>query len=56
VATGGGRRDTKATVSDFENFEAWSNGIGEDGIGKPAMATWRSQDLPASGPMPVQIN
>jgi Rieske Fe-S protein len=45
----------KVNVSDFEDYETWGNGIGKDGIGKPAMATWRSQDVPASGTMPVQI-
>ena len=42
-------------IDDFADYESWGNGVGEDGIGKPALATWRSQDVPASGTMPVQI-
>jgi len=42
-------------VDDFSDYESWGNGIGDDGLGKPAMATWRSQDVPSSGTMPVQI-
>jgi Rieske Fe-S protein len=42
-------------VSDFADYETWGNGIGKAGIGKPAMATWRSQDLPPSETIPVQV-
>jgi Rieske Fe-S protein len=45
----------KVNVDDFEDYESWGNEIGQSGVGKPAMATWRSQDVPASGTMPVQI-
>jgi Rieske Fe-S protein len=45
----------RVNVDDFSDYASWGNGIGEDGLGKPAMATWRSQDVPASGTMPVQI-
>ncbi|MFC7079982.1 ubiquinol-cytochrome c reductase iron-sulfur subunit [Halorussus caseinilyticus] len=45
----------RVNVEDFSDYETWGNGIGEDGLGKPALATWRSQDVPASGTMPVQI-
>ncbi|MFC4551441.1 MULTISPECIES: ubiquinol-cytochrome c reductase iron-sulfur subunit [Halorussus] len=45
----------KVHVDDFSDYETWGNGIGVSGIGKPALATWRSQDVPASGTMPVQI-
>ena len=42
-------------VDDFSDYETWGNAVGQDGVGKPAMATWRAQDIPASGTMPVQI-
>jgi Rieske Fe-S protein len=42
-------------VDDFSDYATWGNEVGADGLGKPAMATWRSQDVPASGTMPVQI-
>lgn len=45
----------KLNVSDFKNYESWGNDIGKDGIGKPALATWRSQDLPPQETIPVQI-
>jgi Rieske Fe-S protein len=45
----------KVNISHFEDYETWGNGIGKSGLGKPALATWRSQDVPASGTMPVQI-
>ncbi|MFB6201182.1 MAG: ubiquinol-cytochrome c reductase iron-sulfur subunit [Halorhabdus sp.] len=30
-------------LSDFEDYETWSNDIGRGGLGKPAKASWRSQ-------------
>jgi len=45
----------KVHIDDFEDYETWGNGIGKSGLGKPALATWRSQDVPASGTLPVQI-
>ncbi|WP_435157291.1 ubiquinol-cytochrome c reductase iron-sulfur subunit [Haladaptatus sp. DFWS20] len=42
-------------IDDFEDYESWGNGIGKSGLGKPATATWRSQDVPASGTIPVQL-
>jgi Rieske Fe-S protein len=45
----------RVNVEDFQDYEEWGNDIGQSGIGKPAMATWRSQDVPPSGTMPVQI-
>lgn len=45
----------KINISDFEDYETWENGIGDGGLGKPAMATWRSQDVTPAGTMPVQI-
>lgn len=35
-------------VSAFSDYATWGNGVGTDGLGKPAMATWRSQ-----GPVPT---
>jgi Rieske Fe-S protein len=43
----------RINVSDFDDYETWTNGIGEAGIGKPAMASWRSQDVEDT--IPVQI-
>lgn len=34
----------KIHVDDFQNYSEWGNGIGSDGVGKPASATWRSED------------
>lgn len=42
-------------IDDFEDFKTWGNGIGESGLGKPASATWRSQGVPPSGTLPVEI-
>ncbi len=33
----------------------WGNSIGKAGVGKPAFATWRSQDVPPQVQMPVQL-
>ncbi|GAB7009467.1 ubiquinol-cytochrome c reductase iron-sulfur subunit [Halorubrum trueperi] len=35
-------------IDDFGDYEEWGNGIGNDGVGKPASATWRSQDTESS--------
>ncbi|UPV73455.1 ubiquinol-cytochrome c reductase iron-sulfur subunit [Halorussus limi] len=45
----------KIHVDDFSDYETWGNGIGRDGLGKPAQGTWRSQDIPPSGTMPIQV-
>ena len=45
----------RVNVEDFDDYRDWGNDIGRDGIGKPAVATWRSQDVPPAGTMPVQI-
>jgi Rieske Fe-S protein len=42
-------------VDDFDDFETWGNGIGKAGIGKPASGTWRSQDVPPSGTIPIEV-
>lgn len=40
-------------VSAFEDYESWGNDVGVAGLGKPATATWRSQDTEDT--IPVQI-
>ncbi|NEU56468.1 ubiquinol-cytochrome c reductase iron-sulfur subunit [Halorussus sp. MSC15.2] len=45
----------KVNVEDFSNYVDWGNGIGEAGAGKPALVTWRSQDVPPGGTIPVQL-
>ena len=34
---------TVLTLDMFDDYEEWGNGIGRPGIGKPAIATWRSE-------------
>ncbi len=41
------------TVSDFDDYQEWGNGIGTAGIGKPAMVKWRNND--EGRPLPVQV-
>ncbi|ELZ78423.1 menaquinol--cytochrome-c reductase [Haloferax larsenii JCM 13917] len=43
----------KLNIEDFGDYKEWGNGIGRDGLGKPATGTWRSQD--AEDTMPIQI-
>ncbi|WP_458187368.1 ubiquinol-cytochrome c reductase iron-sulfur subunit [Haladaptatus sp. NG-WS-4] len=45
----------KVHVDDFSDYKTWGNDIGKSGLGKPAMVTWRSQDVPASQTMTVQL-
>ncbi|WP_276301433.1 ubiquinol-cytochrome c reductase iron-sulfur subunit [Halorussus lipolyticus] len=45
----------QVNVEHFTDYETWGNGIGTSGIGKPALVTWRSQDVPSSGTIPVQL-
>jgi Rieske Fe-S protein len=40
-------------IDHFEGYEEWGNGIGDDGVGKPAEATWRSQGT--EGELPVTL-
>jgi len=40
-------------VDDFSDYETWGNGIGEDGLGKPAQGRWRSEDV--SDVMPIEV-
>ena len=43
----------RVNIEDFQNYESWENDYGEAGIGKPAKATWRSQNTENS--IPVQL-
>jgi Rieske Fe-S protein len=43
----------RLNVEDFSDYGSWNNDIGESGLGKPATATWRSEDTESI--MPVQI-
>ncbi|WP_158057377.1 ubiquinol-cytochrome c reductase iron-sulfur subunit [Halorussus halophilus] len=45
----------KVHIDDFKDYESWGNGIGSSGVGKPALATWRSQDVPPANTMVVQV-
>ena len=45
----------KLTVDMFDDWETWGNDVGTAGIGKPASATWRSQDLSPQETVPVQV-
>ena len=31
-------------IDDFDDYDSWGNGIGNDGVGKPASVRWRSED------------
>jgi Rieske Fe-S protein len=44
----------KLFVDDFSDYQEWGNGIGKSGLGKPAMATWRS-DAEDVSTIPVQV-
>ena len=35
-------------IDDFDDYDSWGNNVGNDGVGKPASATWRSEDADAS--------
>jgi Rieske Fe-S protein len=37
----------------FSDYTEWGNEVGRDGLGKPALATWRSQGL--EGELPVTV-
>ncbi len=40
-------------ISAFEDYRTFNTGVGRAGLGKPAMATWRSQDT--ENTIPVQV-
>ncbi|MFC6906261.1 ubiquinol-cytochrome c reductase iron-sulfur subunit [Halalkalicoccus tibetensis] len=37
--------DEALNLDHFDDYEEWGNEIGDDGVGKPAAATWRSDGL-----------
>ncbi|QSG06602.1 ubiquinol-cytochrome c reductase iron-sulfur subunit [Halapricum desulfuricans] len=41
------------TLDMFDDYEGWGNGIGQDGLGKPAVANWRSEGDVQT--IPVQV-
>jgi len=43
----------RLNVDMFENYEDWGNGIGQDGLGKPASGRWRSEDT--ENTIPIQV-
>ncbi|WP_338728084.1 ubiquinol-cytochrome c reductase iron-sulfur subunit [Haladaptatus sp. DJG-WS-42] len=45
----------KIHIDDFADYESWGNGIGQGGLGKPAMGTWRSVDVTPQEQIPVQV-
>ena len=45
----------RVNVEDFADYRDWGNEIGRGGLGKPAMVTWRSQDVEPGEVMPVQL-
>jgi len=46
-------RGEPLTVDMFDDYEEWGNGVGRDGLGKPASATWRQPEEGRG--MPVQV-
>jgi Rieske Fe-S protein len=45
----------RLTVSMFDDYKQWNNDIGKKTNGKPALATWRSQDVPSGQELVVQV-
>jgi Rieske Fe-S protein len=43
------------TLEHFDDYEEWGNEIGSDGIGKPAAATWRSDELDSGDQLNVLV-
>jgi Rieske Fe-S protein len=43
----------RVNVEDFANYETYDNDYGDAGIGKPAKATWRSQNV--DNTIPIQL-
>ncbi|QCJ46134.1 MULTISPECIES: ubiquinol-cytochrome c reductase iron-sulfur subunit [Haloprofundus] len=43
----------RINISDLDDYETWGNGIGQEGVGKPASGTWRSEDT--EDVIPVQM-
>mgnify|MGYP000610361070 CR=1 FL=1 len=49
----GGLSGNRIHIDEFDDYDTWTNGIGEPGLGKPANATWRSEDT--ENTIPVQV-
>jgi Rieske Fe-S protein len=43
----------RVNIADFDDYETYDNEYGDAGIGKPAMATWRSQNV--DNTIPIQL-
>jgi Rieske Fe-S protein len=43
------------TVDMFDDYETWGNGIGNSGVGKPAVGRWRSEDVEPQSTMPISV-
>lgn len=43
------------TVEHFADYETWGNDIGRAGVGKPAMAVWRSDGVEPTETIPIQV-
>lgn len=46
---------TRLHISQFEDYKDWANPIGSGGLGKPAQARWRSEDVDSRDVIPVQV-
>ena len=42
-------------IDQFDDYESWGNHIGDAGIGKPADATWRSEDVSPADQLQVTV-
>ena len=47
--------DQVLNVSMFKDYKEWNNNVGTKSNGKPALATWRSQDVPSGEELVVQV-
>lgn len=47
--------DERLNIRHFEDYQTWGNDIGTAGVGKPALATWRSQGEASQGTLVVQV-
>lgn len=47
--------DDPLNLDHFEDYEEWGNEIGEEGVGKPAAATWRSDGLDGGDVLEVVV-
>lgn len=42
-------------INDFDDYQSWGNEVGDDGVGKPAEATWRSDGVGPADTLSVMI-